>query len=67
MLATIAAVLGIFYAAMLLIAGTIIYSCITDNEDLFNRIAAAPGLRQLSSAVGRLRTRREDDRDPATV
>lgn len=67
MLATISAVLGIFYAAMLLIAGSIIYSCITDNEDLFNRIAAAPGLRQLSSAVGRLRARRGDHHETATV
>lgn len=54
MLATIAAVLGIFYAAMLLIAGTIIYSLIADNE-------------ALSSAVDYLRARREDDREPATV
>lgn len=33
MLATIAAVLGIFYAVLFLIAGSIIYSLIADNED----------------------------------
>ena len=54
MLATIAAVLGIFYAVLFLIAGSIIYSLIADNEDL-------------SSAVDYLRARREDHREPATV
>lgn len=54
MLATIAAVLGIFYAVLFLIAGSIIYTRIADNEDL-------------SSAVDRLRARREDYREPATI
>ncbi len=67
MLATIAAVLGIFYAVLFLIAGSIIYTRITDNENLFDRISGAPGLRHLSSAAGRLRARREYDREPATV
>lgn len=67
MLATIAAVLGIFYAALFLIAGSIIYTRVTNNEKLFDRLASAPGLRHLSSAAGRLRARREYDREPATV
>lgn len=67
MLATIAAVLGIFYAVLFLIAGSIIYTRLTDNKDLFNRLANVPGLRHLSSAAGRLRARREDHREPATV
>lgn len=54
MLATIAAVLGIFYAVLFLIAGSIIYTRITDNEDL-------------SSAVDYLRPRRGDHHDPATA
>lgn len=54
MLATISAVLGIFYAVLFLIAGSIIYSLIADNEDL-------------SSAVDYLRARRADRRGPATV
>lgn len=58
MLATIAAVLGIFYAVLFLIAGSIIYSRIMDNQDLFNRTAAA---------VGSLRPRRGDHREPATI
>lgn len=58
MLATIAAVLGIFYAVLFLIAGSIIYSRIMDNQDLFNRTAAAVGL---------LRTHRGDHREPATI
>lgn len=33
MLATIAAVLGLFYFVLFLIAGSIIYSLIADNED----------------------------------
>lgn len=67
MLATIAAVLGIFYAVLFLIAGSIIYSLIADNEELFDRIAGAPGIRHLSSAVDYLHARREDHREPATV
>ena len=67
MLATIAAVLGIFYAVLFLIAGSIIYTRITDNEELFTHIADAPGLRHLSSAAGRLCARRAGDREPATV
>ena len=39
MLATIAAVLGIFYAVLFLIAGSIIYSLIADNEDLFDPVS----------------------------
>ena len=58
MLATIAAVLGIFYAVLFMIAGSIIYTRIMDNDDLFNRI---------STAVGYLRTRRGDHHDPATI
>lgn len=58
MLATIAAVLGIFYAVLFLIAGSIIYSRIKDNQDLFNRTSAA---------VGYLRTRRGDHREPAAI
>lgn len=54
MLATIAAVLGLFYFVLFLIAGSIIYSLIADNEDL-------------SSAVDYLRNRREDHREPATA
>lgn len=67
MLATIAAVLGLFYAALLLIAGSIIYSLIADNEDFFDCITGAPGIRHLSSAVDYLRARREDHREPATI
>lgn len=67
MLATIAAVLGIFYAVLFLIAGSIICSLIADNEDFFNCVAAAPGIRHLSSAVDYLRSRREDHREPATA
>ena len=52
---------------LFLIAGSIIYSMIADNEALFDRIIAAPGIRHLSSAVDYLRARREDDREPATV